>query len=334
MITHPDIITMHGKEIKYWTGGVIAENEIYSLERYLDVADIPGKLVGTDDTDACIVANPVGNRTSQWIIILLFMYILQILENFRYNFTSRQFYHPYVFGDATPEIIFKGNEWIADVLDDIHHAADQGESDEHVTYMWTPKLISHLQPQAKFIAIIRNPITMTFSSYKFFSRNVSLLSVEHFHSCVVMSINAYVNCEKQQSENFCSYNQQKGINITGGAGDCTRVLKTIQYGRYYIYIQNWMEFFPREQFYIVQMERYSLHQKSFIESLWAFLDLAPVEHTQSRHLAAASGHVNSANTDIGEMMGKTRQLLHDFFAPYNRKLAELLNDSSYLTWNT
>ena len=40
---HPDIVLMGGKEVDWWQMKNSFNNDIYDLERYLDVADIPAQ---------------------------------------------------------------------------------------------------------------------------------------------------------------------------------------------------------------------------------------------------------------------------------------------------
>ena len=258
---------------------------------------------------------------------------LQILETMRYNLTAQQFYHPFIFGDGTPSDIFVNSAWVEYTIEELQAVTERGDNDDDVTYMWTPKYISHLQPNAKFLVIIRNPVSMTYSAYKFFARSDAELSVEHFHMCVVKSIEAYRDCEERHSASFCSYTEPRGFNFEEDLVFCHIVLKSIQYGRYFSYIMDWLKYFPLDQFYIVQMERYSHHQKTTIEDIWNFLEVEPLESTKARHLGHSAERVNSASISIGSMLVKTEKLLREYFAPHNIRLAKLLNDPVYLQWN-
>ena len=53
-------------------------------------------------------------------------------------------------------------------------------------------MMSHVQPDVKLIVILRDPVQMTFSSYKFFRMAESPPDVEEFHECVVHSIEVCV----------------------------------------------------------------------------------------------------------------------------------------------
>ena len=134
---------------------------------------------------------------------------------------SGEIRHPVIFGDGTPGIIFSNNHWKRYV-----------HTDEEETVL-TPKFLSHIQPSAKIIAILRNPATMTFSSYRFFDTHVphDVMSVEHFHTCVVESIESLRTCaEYHPSENYCIFVNYHHLNITD---ECMLVARSLQRGHYH-----------------------------------------------------------------------------------------------------
>ena len=248
----------------------------------------------------------------------------------RYNVTSKQFYHPYIFGDGTPSDIFQNTQWFPETMEHLR----AGQSEEDATFMWTPKFLRHLQPKAKFVIIVRNPVTMTYSAYKFFTRPGSekVLSPEHFHQCVVDSIEAFLECEDNHSSAYCSYIPINKFNYTRDMTFCNYVAKNIQYGRFYVYIKDWLQYFDISQFFIIRMERYSKHQHETIINLWDFLGLEPLERTKQRHLLHSGEKLNSLNPEksIGDMLLKTEMLLKQYFAPHNENLAKLMKNTAFL----
>ena len=252
----------------------------------------------------------------------------------RYNSTSKQFYHPYIFGDGTPSDIFQNTQWYSETMEEMRIAHESGQSEEDVTFMWTPKFLRHLQPKAKFVIILRNPVSMTYSAYKFFTRPASekVLSPEHFHQCVVDSIEAFLECEDNHPSGYCSYAPTSVFNYTSDMKFCNYVTKNIQYGRFYVYIKDWLKYFDISQFFIIRMERYSKHQHETIVNLWDFLDLEPLGYPERRHLVHSGEQLNSIDPtkSIGDMLLKTEMLLKQYFAPYNENLAKLMKDNAFL----
>ena len=77
LASHPDITNMGAKEIRWWNNEARHSDEIYELERYLDIADIGADKVMREATMT------------------------------KYE----QMMHPIIFGDATPSTIFGENRW-------------------------------------------------------------------------------------------------------------------------------------------------------------------------------------------------------------------------------
>ena len=70
------------------------------------------------------------------------------------------------------------------------------------------------------------------------------------------------------------------------------------------------------------------------EDAYLLLSLDYLSDEVSMHIRkhdAVNTRKDSTN-HIGPMLPETRQLLLDFYAPFNQELAELLNDDKYL-WN-
>ena len=105
------------------------------------------------------------------------------------NFKTSEIHHPVIVGDGSPSTMFSTNHWM--------------DSQEDGEILHTPKYLSHVYPSAKILAIFRNPVAMTFSSYKYFSKNLPEISVSHFHMCVVAAINAFQGCVANHNEDYC-----------------------------------------------------------------------------------------------------------------------------------
>ena len=60
--------------------------------------------------------------------------------------------------------------------------------------------------------------------------------------------------------------------------------------------------------------------------IFDFLELDPIDEDTLFDVAGLGSVANKGSRQIGDMFPETRQLLQDFFTPYNDKLAELLGD--------
>ena len=126
------------------------------------------------------------------------------------NFRTSEIRHPVIFGDGSPSTMFSTYHWM--------------DSHEDREILHTPKYLSHVYSSAKILAIFRNPVTMTFSSYKFFSKNLPETSVEHFHTCVVAAINTFRDCIANHSEDYCI------LNTLSAGKTCRYTARSIQIG--------------------------------------------------------------------------------------------------------
>lgn len=94
--------------------------------------------------------------------------------------------------------------------------------------------------------------------------------------------------------------------------------------------------FPRSQVHVVHFESYKNSELSEVNKIFRFLhrrEILPDESVgkqiSERNVALEGKH----HDHVGEMFPKTRRLLYDFHKPHNIKLAELLKDDTYLSWN-
>ena len=104
---------------------------------------------------------------------------------------------------------------------------------------------------------------------------------------------------------------------------------------YSLYIRDWLEVFPRGQFFFIKSEEYYAGRSSVLAELFHFLGLAPLSRELMDKIVSSS--IKNPRRNIGaakdEMTLKTRQMLNDFFSPYSDDLAKLLNDNKFLWKN-
>ena len=281
---HPDVTTMGSKEVHWWGGPKLNNNDIYDFERYLDVADI-------------------GAR--------------QVFKVVRTTGIDRNRTRPVIFGDATPTTIYSQYHW--------KHYVDPTTLSTNQPYLLTPKYIQHLQPGAKIIAALRNPTYMTFSSYKYFGRTYDL-SVDHFHSCVVLTTELFYKCEVKYSTRYCVF-APLSIFDFGDQWSCRMVLMSLQKGYYYMFIEEWLIYFPREQLHIVRLEDISSQKITIIQELWNFLQLRPLSTKLT--FETRSVEKNTSLYLIGKMKSATIKILENFFREPNIKLAILLHNDKF-----
>ena len=243
--------------------------------------------------------------------------------------------YPYITGEATPTYISDSQYWM--------------DTPENTGYdeatILTPHLIKHIIPDVKVIIILRNPTDRLFSDYNFFGTRSAFSgpghpfplkskytpSAEDFHNRVVYSTKWLTDCFQTVPRRHCLYdipyrNREKlpmfYYRGQHGIGFVTRT----RMGLYVEYLKDWFEIFPREQILVVRMEDYAKDRKDILDQVFKHLSL-PADQTIPQMKIERK---NDSRKKVPEMLKETRKILDDFYKPYNKALADLLNDTRYL----
>ncbi|XP_033756442.1 carbohydrate sulfotransferase 15-like isoform X2 [Pecten maximus] len=180
-------------------------------------------------------------------------------------------------------------------------------------------LLRHILPDVKLLVIVRNPVDRLYSDYLYFNQSEQK-SVEVFDRRVRASIDSFNYCLRMNSLHVrhCAYKEA-----------FLEVRLTI--GLYAVYLEDWMDVFPRQQFFVVSLDEYSVNQTIVASRIFKFLDLSdvPEKISSSTHYNKNMWHGKA----VGDMLNETRLLLEQFYKPYNQALSLLLNDSRFL-WET
>jgi len=202
-----------------------------------------------------------------------------------------------------------------------------------------PCTISTVLPDAKYIVIMRNPITRLWSDYWFFCAinnwrtesgqvNIPKEYLQHgpdmFHNHSVMAITKYKSCLQAKSEFECA--RLATLSIKPGEGCGAR----IGVGLYYLHIVKWLSVLPRKQFLFLRTEDLADDSKAVMQRVWKFLGLPPfVQNTQAVHRKTWS-EISGLYNATTEMFPQTKKILSSFYEPYNHFLATLLKDDDFL----
>ena len=192
----------------------------------------------------------------------------------------------------------------------------------------TPKILSRLQPSAKLIAILRDPTTATYSSFNYFSSYIRNPTAAKFHECVVSCISVFYKCKERYNTDRCAMTipKDEDLNIER---ECNWVMRAIKIGRYVVFLKQWMNQFPRENFFIMQMEFYSNRKRPILEKIWNFLGVRKPDSYILRQISLSTGTVNHKSYHE-PMFNETEKLLRKYFSVPNKQLAALLNDKKFL----
>ena len=182
-------------------------------------------------------------------------------------------------------------------------------------------LIHAVTPDAKILAILRNPVDRLYSEYIYFWSGVGNdRSPIKFHSEVVTEINKFKLCLVRKSFRHCCYSSDHSLRLR------------IALGVYVCYVRDFLEVFG-DNFLAITTHEYHAYP---IETLNAIFNHIGVSEPNllELNLFIESSKTNNVNSEVkervGEMLGETRELLKKFYEPYNSELAALLQDSKYL----
>ena len=110
------------------------------------------------------------------------------------------------------------------------------------------------------------------------------------------------------------------------------ILVHLHIGLYSEYLLEWNKVFPANQTLVVRLEDFRDDRLSVLNDIYKHIGLEPLGD-EYEHQLKSLGIINALNKAYVEPMRKeTRQILDNFYKPFNKRLAHLLKDSKYL-WN-
>ena len=246
------------------------------------------------------------------------------------------YYHPKITLDGSADTLLFNYIWktfAAQMLDP-----------EFARSVLTPYHIKHILPKSKFVVILRNPVDRLYSSYNFFPLlirkpnlyvNVSRKEVakemydskspEDFHNKVVDALKWFANCTTHYPGSYKCFFWNNGEDLID------YFVNHMQMGFYGVTLKLWFQVFPMKQFKIIRLEDYSVDTVNVLNGVFDFLGLDAMTSNMTEKIQEKKVSNYGMRQKLhGPMLPETRQLLSEFYRPYNRLLADLLNDSRYL----
>ena len=199
---------------------------------------------------------------------------------------------------------------------------------DYEDYCSIPILLSHILPSAKFIVVMRNPVTRTHShhiySCAYEKRQPPSSTV--FHEMVVADIKYFQNCLSTDRTIYeCTSDKHFKKGQSGGCNRSMSYYLTIS--MYYLHLKKWMQLFPRESFLFLRMEDMSIDPYTFMRNITDFLNIDQLPPQSTRFLF-------SYRKNVKMLRWKCCQKLEQFFHPFNEKLVELTGDNRFLWKDT
>ncbi|KAM7408541.1 hypothetical protein PAMA_002321 [Pampus argenteus] len=183
--------------------------------------------------------------------------------------------------------------------------------------------IHTVQPRAKIIIMLRDPVERLYSDYLYFK--MANKSAEDFHQKVTESIQLFQFCLSERSLRSCVYNTSLSNAMP----------VRLNLGMYIVFLLDWLTVFHREQILVLRLEDYAANQKVTIKKVFDFLSVGPLSEQVEAALTKRpmSNARRAADRNLGPMLPATRKVLREFHQPFNHKLAIVLDNKSFI-WST
>ena len=179
----------------------------------------------------------------------------------------------------------------------------------YLDHPFAPQRIKEITPNAKFIILLRNPISRSFSHYSRVKGNDREdLSFRE----------AFLNESNRTQEDF-----KKIYTNPLYYADSYFTYSYFERGIYVDKIKRWMDVFPKEQFLIIQSEEFFKNPSKIYNDVLEFLGLDPFSVEEFK----IKGKVNK-NRSIDD---EFRNELVEYFKPHNKRLYDFLGKS--FDWN-
>ena len=204
--------------------------------------------------------------------------------------------------------------------------------------------ISRVLPDAKFIVLMRNPVTRIHSHYlwscsyalgndtSIWPSKVYRNARNNFHDMVLSGIKTFNNCLHDSSLYECTNVMTSNFKAMRWQESCGYITHQIFVGLYYVHIFKWLQFYLMDNFLFLRTEDMGEPEQlmSVVTDFLGVEKISSAEAQQWLGKRANTQEVVHVESPEFQMRNDTRKLLEDFYQPYNILLAELLKDNRFL----
>ncbi|XP_064651116.1 carbohydrate sulfotransferase 15-like [Lineus longissimus] len=182
--------------------------------------------------------------------------------------------------------------------------------------------IKRYTPNAKFIVLLRDPAARAFSQYTKIDWDKNReKSPYYFNILLEKVIGLARTCMKTASARACAFNKRLRV--------ADNQMSIIWNGMYAVYLAEWLQVFPRENFLFVKSENFSMNTGKVIQDAYTFLGLDRLSDDVIATISSAPKQHHHAyfNDNIGPLSAKSRKLLDEFYAPFTKALEDIIGES-------
>ena len=179
------------------------------------------------------------------------------------------------------------------------------QTSTYLDHPLVPQRVKDVIPDVKLIVSLRNPVDRAYSNYYLYVR----LGIEKrtFEDAIFSEMRRIEIIKENDSF------QTKNPNFSN-----YREFNYLRHGNYADKLENWLKFFPREQFCITQNKDLSKNPQQVLDKIFEFLNLSSFELKQEERWNVGK---------YEKMKESTRKTLIDYFKPYNERLYKLLGQN-------
>ena len=193
----------------------------------------------------------------------------------------------------------------------------------------TTDLIHSITPQAKILAIVREPVARLFSAYLMWAViNKAAVTQFTFRDAVLKSINHFNHCVKEKGIKACCFdseiiskNRKRLIFLEEGIYSCFLIDCKEKFG---------------DNFMTVLFEDYTSSPLFTLMSIFEFLEVSKPDEGQLKSFIESARVENTRESrdhgkiDQFDMLEDTIAVLKEFYQPYNEELALYFNNTRLL----
>jgi hypothetical protein len=226
--------------------------------------------------------------------------------------------HPLVEPAATKEVHFFGNlydegvEWYRQCFPTPRWKDGRmtitGEASPHIAHPPAPERVAEVVPEARLIALLRNPVDRAYSRYQQMVRR----------GRITRSFEEVVEKEKTLLLEAPQGGEEREEYLAEARESSESWIQALYKGIYVEHLARWSEHFDREQMLVLKSEDFFARPQEVLQQVFRFLDLPewqpdPSEFERKR---------NSRKYE--KMSPETRRHLEEYFAPHNRRLYDFI----------